>query len=76
MVLKKTPSLRLRRCLRHNRCPKQEAVLNVENTPIRKDPNAPRTKRSYLAWTKGEEYTLVRMLLDISEDPDVGKRYL
>ncbi|MFS7941915.1 hypothetical protein Hanom_Chr06g00481921 [Helianthus anomalus] len=42
----------------------------------KKEATAPRTKRTYQAWSKDEEYTLARAWLDISKDPEVGKRYL
>ncbi|KAJ0545332.1 hypothetical protein HanIR_Chr08g0348711 [Helianthus annuus] len=41
----------------------------------KKDPTAPRRKGTYLAWTKDEEYALARAWLDISEGPDVAKRF-
>ncbi|XP_021985556.1 glutathione S-transferase T3-like [Helianthus annuus] len=41
------------------------------NGLIKKEPNAPRRKGTYLAWTKDEEYALAWAWLDISEDPEV-----
>ncbi|KAJ0878371.1 hypothetical protein HanRHA438_Chr10g0439031 [Helianthus annuus] len=67
--------------------PEIETVLETQPGPVskgstrgkrsqkRKDPAAPCRKGTYLAWTKDEEYALARAWLDISEDPEVGKRF-
>ncbi|KAJ0463762.1 hypothetical protein HanHA300_Chr14g0519301 [Helianthus annuus] len=67
--------------------PEIETVLETQPEPVsegstrgkrshkKKDPTAPRRKGTYLAWTKDEEDALARAWLDISDDPEVGKRF-
>ncbi|XP_021985586.1 uncharacterized protein LOC110881719 [Helianthus annuus] len=64
--------------------PDIETVPEIQAEPVaeasqrgkrshKKEPNAPRRNRTYLTWSKNEEYVLARAWLDISEDHEVGE---